>query len=78
MSGYCSIAGPKSNVFSLKCTSTKPSCIPAFKNAEAYIGVIALFFGSSAKRQRLLDTAVDKMTTPTSLWIHVVCVGYNV
>ena len=39
--------------------------IPAFKNAEAYLGEIARFFGSSAKRQRLLDTAVDKMTTPT-------------
>ena len=38
---------------------------PAFKNAEAYLGEIARFFGSSAKRQRLLDTAVLKMTTPT-------------
>ena len=27
MSGYCSTAGPKSNVFSLQCTSTQPSYI---------------------------------------------------
>ena len=39
--------------------------IPAFNNAEAYFGEIARFFGSSAKRQRLLDIAVEKMTTPT-------------
>ena len=39
--------------------------IPAFKNVEAYLGEITRFFGSSAKRQRLLDTAALKMTTPT-------------
>ena len=38
--------------------------IPAFKNAESYLGEIARFFGYSAKRQRLLDTAVDNISTP--------------
>ena len=39
--------------------------VSACKNTEAYLGEIAKIFGSSAKRQHLLGTAVDKMTTPT-------------
>ena len=34
--------------------------IPAFKNTESYIGEMARFFQFSAKRQRLLDKAIDK------------------
>ena len=34
--------------------------IQAFKNAEAYVGEIARFFNYSAKRQRLLDRAMDQ------------------
>ena len=58
--------------------------IPAFKNAVAYLGEIAIFFSSSTKRQSLLNTAVDKMTTPTkakktrNLRIYAVRVGCNV
>ena len=33
--------------------------IQAFKNAELYVGEIARFFNYSAKRQRLLDNAID-------------------
>ena len=33
--------------------------IPSFKNAESYLGEIARFFNYSAKRQRLLDTAIE-------------------
>ena len=33
--------------------------IQAFKNAESYAGEIARFFSFSAKRQRLLDVAID-------------------
>ena len=39
--------------------------ILSFKNTESYLGEIARFFNSSAKRQRVLDFAVDEMTTPT-------------
>lgn len=35
-----------------------------FKNAESYPGEIARFFCYSAKRQCLLDTAVDNISTP--------------
>lgn len=33
--------------------------IQAFKNTESYLGEIAKFLGFSAKRQRLLDKAID-------------------
>ena len=33
--------------------------IQAFKNAESYVGELARFFNFSAKRQRLLDRAID-------------------
>ena len=33
--------------------------IQAFKNAESYVGEIARFFSFSAKRQRLLDKAIE-------------------
>ena len=35
--------------------------IQAFKNAAAYVGEIARFFNYSAKRQRLLDRAMDQL-----------------
>ena len=35
--------------------------ISAFKNVESYIGEIARFFDYSAKRQRLLDTCMEKV-----------------
>ncbi len=38
--------------------------IQAFKNTESYIGEIARFFHFSAKRQRLLDRAIE-VVTPT-------------
>ena len=33
--------------------------IQAFKNAKSYVGEIARFFNFSAKRQHMLDVAID-------------------
>ena len=38
--------------------------VQAFKNTEAYIGEMAQFFSYSAKRQRLLDKAMDSISSP--------------
>ena len=38
--------------------------VQAFKNTEAYIGEMARFFSYSAKRQRLLDKAMDSLSSP--------------
>lgn len=40
--------------------------IQAFKNTESYLGEIAKFFSFSAKRQRLLDKAIDSKKSITS------------
>ena len=48
--------------------------IPAFKNAESYIGEIARFFNFSAKRQRLLDACIDKLdSVPRAKKLKDVC-----
>ena len=39
--------------------------IQDIKNTESYLGEIARFFNSSPKRQRLLDKAIDLITTST-------------
>ena len=39
--------------------------IQALKNAESYIGEIARFFNYSAKRQRLLNKAIDSSDSVT-------------
>ena len=42
--------------------------IPALGNAESYIGEIAQFINFSAKRQRLLERAIDKQeATPRAM-----------
>ena len=38
--------------------------VQAFKNTEAYIGEMAWFFSYSAKTQRLLDKAMDSLSSP--------------
>lgn len=40
--------------------------IQAFKNTESYLGEIAKFFSFSAKRQRLLDKAINSKKSITS------------
>ena len=40
--------------------------IQEFKNTESYIGEIARFFSYSAKRQRLLDTSINKVIPETN------------
>ena len=42
------------------------SSIHAFKNAESYLGEMARFFNFSAKRQRLLDRAIEACTSTNS------------
>ena len=39
--------------------------IQAFKNAESYLGEIAIFFNFSAKRQRLLEKAIEACDSTT-------------
>ena len=45
--------------------------IQVFKNAESYVGEIARFFSFSAKRQRLLDVAID--STPKAKKLKDAC-----
>ena len=48
--------------------------IQAFKNAESYVGEIARFFSFSAKRQRLLDVAIDSCdSTPKAKKLKDAC-----
>ena len=48
--------------------------IPSFKNAESYLGEIARFFNYSAKRQRLLDTAIETCdSTPKAKKLKDAC-----
>lgn len=48
--------------------------IQAFKNAESYIGEIARFFNFSAKRQRLLDKAIEACdSTPRAKKLKDAC-----
>ena len=64
MSGNSPTASTKSSIRSLHKLNLAivSACkISSFKNAESYLGEISRFFAYSAKRQRLLDKAVESV-----------------